>query len=91
MLPDGTIVYGAFTAYNDGEGHLMHFSAAGAYLGAYPFGWDTTPAVWQHDGTFSIVTKHNFYGFALRPDPGEFMVQLDRNLAKEWEFRNPSR
>jgi outer membrane protein assembly factor BamB len=90
VLPDGTILYGAYTSYNDGEGHLMHFTAAGAYLGAYPFGWDTTPAVWQHNGTFSVVTKHNFYGFALRPDPGEFMVQLDPNLTKEWEFRNPS-
>src|SRR4051794_4249958 len=90
VLPDGTILYGAYTTYNDGEGHLMHFSAAGAYLGAYPFGWDTTPAVWQHNGTFSIVTKHNFYGFALRPDPGEFMVQLDPNLKQEWEFRNPT-
>src|SRR3954452_217456 len=90
VLPDGTILYGAYTTYNDGEGHLMHFSAAGAYRGADPFGWDTTPAVWQHNGTFSIVTKHNFYGFALRPDPGEFMVQLDPNLKQEWEFRNPS-
>jgi hypothetical protein len=90
VLPDGTILYGAYTTYNDGEGHLMHFSAAGAYLGAYPFGWDTTPAVWQHNGTFSIVTKHNFYGLALRRDPGEFMVQLDPNLKEEWEFRNPS-
>jgi outer membrane protein assembly factor BamB len=90
VLPDGTVLYGAYTGYNDGEGHLMHFSAAGTYLGAYPFGWDTTPAVWPHNGTFSVVTKHNFYGFALRPDPGEFMVQLDPNLNKEWEYRNPS-
>jgi hypothetical protein len=90
VLPDGTIVYGAYNVYNDGNGHLMHFTAAGNYLGAYPFGWDTTPAVWAHNGTFSIVTKHNFYGFALRPDPGEFMVQLDPNLKKEWEYRNPS-
>jgi outer membrane protein assembly factor BamB len=90
VLPDATIVYGAYTVYNDGEGHLMHFNAAGTYLGAYPFGWDTTPAVWQHNGTFSLVTKHNYYGFALRPDPGEFMVQLDPNLKKEWEFRNPT-
>jgi len=90
VLPDGTIVYGAYNVYNDGNGHLMHFTAAGAYLGAYPFGWDTTPAVWKHNGTFSVVTKHNFYGFALRPDPGEFMVQLDPNLNKEWEYRNPT-
>ncbi|HEX3579394.1 MAG TPA: hypothetical protein VHY33_12590 [Thermoanaerobaculia bacterium] len=92
VLPDTTILYGAFTSYNDGEGHLMHFTAAGAYLDAYPFGWDTTPAVWPHNGTFSIVTKHNSYGeLDLRPDPGEFIVQLDPNLNKQWEYRNPSR
>jgi len=92
VLPDATILYGAYTDYNDGEGHLMHFTTAGAYLGAYPFGWDTTPAVWQHNGTFSIVTKHNSYGtIDLRPDPGEFMVQLGPNLNKEWEYRNPSK
>jgi len=91
VLPDTTIVYGAYTGYNDGEGHLMHFTAAGAYLGAYPFGWDTTPAVWPHNGTFSIVTKHNNYEIVdLRPDPGEFIVQLDPNLTKQWEYRNPS-
>lgn len=90
VLPDTTILYGAFTGYNDGEGHLMHFTAAGVYLGTYPFGWDTTPAVWPHNGTFSVVTKHNSYGFDLRPDPGEFMVQLSPNLVKEWEYRNPS-
>jgi hypothetical protein len=91
VLPDNTVIYGVFTGYNDSNGHTMHFSTAGAYLGAYPFGWDTTPAVWQHDGTFSIVTKHNFYGRALRPDPGEFIVQIDSKLEKqEWEYRNPS-
>jgi hypothetical protein len=90
VLPDGTILYGAFTGYNDSNGHLTHFKADSTYIGAYPFGWDTTPAVWQHNGTFSIVTKHNFYFRALRPDPGEFIVQLDPNLTKEWEYRNPS-
>ena len=89
-LPDGTVIYGAYTGYNDANGHTMHFSADGAYLGTYPFGWDTTPAVWQHNGTFSIVTKHNNYFRALRPDPGEFIVQLDSNLNKEWEYRNPT-
>jgi outer membrane protein assembly factor BamB len=91
VLPDRSIIYGALTFYNNSSGHLMHFTADGAYLGAYPFGWDTTPAVWQHDGTFSIVTKENFYGFALRPDPGDFITQLDPQLRVEWQFRNPSR
>src|SRR5205807_334795 len=33
VLPDGTILYGAFTIYNDSNGHLTHFTAVGAYLG----------------------------------------------------------
>jgi outer membrane protein assembly factor BamB len=62
VAPDGTIYYGAYTSYNYSQGHLMRFSASGAYLGAYPFGWDTTPAIYVHDGTFSLVTKDNHYG-----------------------------
>jgi len=62
VAPDGTVFYGAYTSYNYSQGHLMHFSASGAYLGAYPFGWDTTPAIYVHDGTYSLVTKENHYG-----------------------------
>jgi hypothetical protein len=62
VAPDGSIFYGAYTSYNYSQGHLMHFGADGTYLGAYPFGWDTTPAVYAHDRTYSIVTKDNHYG-----------------------------
>ena len=62
VAPDGSVFYGAYSSYNYSQGHLMHFTAAGAYLGAYPFGWDTTPAVYMHDGTYSLVTKDNHYG-----------------------------
>ena len=61
VAPDGTIFYGALTRYNYSQGHLMHFSADGTYLGAYRFGWDVTPAIYVHDGTYSIVTKDNNY------------------------------
>jgi outer membrane protein assembly factor BamB len=40
----------------------MHFDARGNYLGAFGFGWDTTPAIYAHDGTWSAVTKNNHYG-----------------------------
>jgi outer membrane protein assembly factor BamB len=69
----------------------MHFGSDGAFRNTYPFGWDTTPAVWQHDGTYSLITKENFYGEAFRPDPGEFITQLDPNLHREWQYRNPSK
>ena len=61
VAPDGSILYGAFTRYNYSQGHLMRFAADGSYLGAYPFGWDVTPAIYVHDGTFSIITKDNHY------------------------------
>jgi hypothetical protein len=62
VAPDGTVLFGALTSYNYSQGHLMHFGATGQYLNAYPFGWDTTPAIYAHDGTFSVVTKENHYG-----------------------------
>jgi outer membrane protein assembly factor BamB len=39
----------------------MKFAANGDYLGSYPFGWDLTPAIWRHGGTYSIVLKENRY------------------------------
>ncbi len=40
----------------------MHFASDGTFLGAYRFGWDCTPGVYAHGGTYSIVTKDNHYG-----------------------------
>ena len=62
VLPDGSILYGAFTRYNYDQGHLMKFSSTGQFLASYRFGWDDTPGVYQHDGTYSILTKDNQYG-----------------------------
>lgn len=61
VTPDGSILYGAYTAFNYRQGHLMKFSASGAYQGSYEFGWDVTPAIWEHEGTYSIVIKENRY------------------------------
>ncbi|HSS49409.1 MAG TPA: hypothetical protein VLX28_10715 [Thermoanaerobaculia bacterium] len=62
VLPDGSILYGAFTRYNYDQGHLMKFSSTGHFLASYRFGWDDTPSVFVHDGTYSILTKDNQYG-----------------------------
>jgi hypothetical protein len=62
VAPDGSIFYGAYTAYNFFQGHLMHFDASGSFLNAYGFGWDTTPGFYAHDGTYSVITKDNHYG-----------------------------
>ena len=41
---------------------MMHFASDGSYLGAYRFGWDTTPGIYSHGGTYSVDIKDNQYG-----------------------------
>jgi outer membrane protein assembly factor BamB len=62
VTPDGSILFGAYTRYNFAQGHLMKFSSSGDFLGAYRFGWDITPGIYPHGGTYSIVMKENHYG-----------------------------
>ncbi|HYM62169.1 MAG TPA: hypothetical protein VEZ11_14905 [Thermoanaerobaculia bacterium] len=62
VAPDGSIFFGAYTRYNYAQGHMMHFSANGNYLGAYRFGWDETPGIWSHGFSYSVVMKDNQYG-----------------------------
>lgn len=103
VAPDGSIYYGTYTRYNHAQGHLMRFSAAGEFLSAYQFGWDVTPAIWQHDGTFSILTKENRYEgvgtycntFAFCPparvegdEEGYYITQLDPELNVQWQYKN---
>lgn len=61
VAPDGSILYGAYSRYNYSQGHLMRFSSSGKFLGSFGFGWDSTPAIWKHGGTYSIVIKDNHY------------------------------
>ena len=69
IAPDGSILYGAYTRYN--RSHLMHFSANGDFLNSYPFGWDITPAIYPHKGTYSVVIKDNHYAVGTYcADPG---------------------
>ncbi len=95
VLPDGSVVYGALTTYNYFRGHLMRFSAAGSFLGAYDFGWDITPAVSLHDGTFSVLLKDNHYELgSYCGDPsfcpaetGRYdVVSLTPDLKVQWRF-----
>jgi hypothetical protein len=104
IAPDGSILYGVHTRYNYDQGHLMHFDSSGNYLGAYNmFGWDTTPAIYSHDGTWSVVEKENHYGGvgsycndsfwcpsdrSQAPVPeGYFITQLDKNLDQVPEWQ----
>ena len=95
VAPDGSILYGAYTRYNNSRGHLMKFSADGDYLTAYDFGWDSTPAVFPHDGTYSVLIKDNHYGipsfcgvreYCLPDDEHYEIVSLNADLKKEWGF-----
>jgi outer membrane protein assembly factor BamB len=104
VLPDGNVVYGAYTSYNYRQGHLMKFSAAGAFLASYGFGWDITPAIWRHGETYSIVMKENHYNSgsycnsavncpsrnsSAPNDPEQyFITQLSPSLEREWQFKS---
>jgi outer membrane protein assembly factor BamB len=102
IAPDGSILYGAYTRYDFARGHLMRFGSAGEYLGSYSFGWDSTPAIYRHDGTYSIVIKDNEYGGGPqfgsycnddsicppRQNGPFFVSQLGPQLNVEWKFQN---
>jgi len=62
IAPDGSIFFGTYTAYNFAQGHMLHFSANGDFLNSFNFGWDNTPAIYPHGGTYSVIFKNNHYG-----------------------------
>src|SRR5438093_8469193 len=62
MWPDGSILYASYSRSTFAPGHLWKFSPSDGHIVAtYDFGWDQTPAVFGHDGTYSIVVKDNHY------------------------------
>jgi len=99
VLPDGTILFGALDEYNFARGHLFKMDANGNFVAAYTFGWDTTPAVYPHGGTYSIIVKDNHYQApaycfnqtnpvcASAPDGPYYITQLDPNFQVEWQFQ----
>ncbi len=103
VAPDGSVFFGVYTRYIYGQGHLVKISAKGEYLGAYPYGYDVTPAIFEHDGTYSVVTPDNLYGgigsycnvptfcpperTAASP-VGYFVTQLSKDLVPEWRYEN---
>jgi hypothetical protein len=98
-LPDGSVVFGALDNYNAERGHLFHFDSAGNFLNAFFFGWDSTPGVWTHGQTYSIVIKDNHYNApqycflnnavcqALPAGP-YYITQLAPSMHVEWQFQN---
>jgi hypothetical protein len=73
VLPDGSVLYGAWTRYDTIRGHLFKFSATGAFQASIDFGYDSTPAVYQApDDSVHIVLKENHYDgeFGTYCNPG---------------------
>jgi hypothetical protein len=99
VLPDGSVVFGSLDNYNFSRGHLFRFDALGNYVGAYGFGWDSTPGVWVHNNTFSVVIKDNHYPStsycnanspvcSSTPEGPYYITQLDANFNIEWQFQS---
>jgi hypothetical protein len=83
VLPDGSILYGVLTPDSD-QGYMLKFDSTGQFLADYNFGWDDTPAVYSHDGTYSVITKDNRY------DSGGpyYVTQLNSDLQVEWQYKS---
>ncbi|HVO80616.1 MAG TPA: hypothetical protein VMT28_07785 [Terriglobales bacterium] len=84
LTPDGSVLFGT-TGDNDARGYLFKFDSTGQHVASYDFGWDSTPAVWAHDGTYSVVIKDNHYG------GGPYYIsQLNASLVREWRYLSPT-
>ncbi len=97
IAPDGSILLGTASRYNYSRGHLFRFNANGDYLASYDFGWDITPAIYEHDGTWSAIVKDNYYpvgsycpvlGFCGLGDAAYSITSLSPELLAEWSYKN---
>jgi outer membrane protein assembly factor BamB len=63
VLPDGSILFGAYTRYNIARGHTYKLRPSdGQILATFDFGWDDTIAVVpREEDRFSVVMKDNHY------------------------------
>ena len=100
VTPDGGVIYGAYTRYNYARGHMFRFDRNGNFVAAYDFGWDSTPAIYPHNGTYSIVIKDNHYDVGSycgdpticppAPPGPYYITQLSPSMNIEWQFKNSS-
>lgn len=81
VLPDGRVIYGAYSRYNYSQGHLMLFAADGAFVTSYGFGWDITPAVYRKGNTYSILMKENRYSAGSYCGGNPTLCPTNRTLA----------
>jgi hypothetical protein len=98
VASDGSILLGVNDAFNYGRGHLVKFDASGTYQASYNFGWDTTPAIYPNNGSYSVILKDNHYNsgsYCQNPTwcppapPGPYYItQLNSNLIPQWQFQD---
>jgi hypothetical protein len=83
VLPDNAVLFGVVGG-DGSRGYMLKFDSAGNYLTSFDFGWDDTPAVYIHDGTYSVITKNNYYA-----TNGPFYItQLNADLIPEWSYKS---
>jgi hypothetical protein len=83
VLPDGNLLFGVL-ASNTSRGYMLKFDSSGQYLTSFDFGWDDTPAVYVHDGTYSVITKNNYYSTS----GPYYITQLNADLKPEWSYQS---
>lgn len=83
VTPDGSILYGS-TSDLTSRGNMLKFDSSGNFLTSYDFGWDDTPAVYTHDGTYSVITKDNHY----ESGGPYYITQLSSDLVPEWMYES---
>ena len=87
VLPDGAVLYGGYTFYNNYRGHLVKFDATGKLLANYDDGWDQTPAVWTNAASYSIIVKDNHYSSWYSALVGPYdITQVNADLVKQWSY-----
>jgi hypothetical protein len=82
-LPDGSLLFGVL-ASGTSRGYMLKFDSSGQYLTSFDFGWDDTPAIYVHDGTYSVITKNNYYS-TTGP---YYITQLNADLVPEWSYQS---
>jgi hypothetical protein len=83
VVPDGGLLMGVL-ASNTSRGFMLKFNSSGQYLTSFDFGWDDTPAVYVHDGTYSVITKNNYYSTS----GPYYITQLSSDLKPEWSYQS---
>jgi hypothetical protein len=88
--PDGRVFYGGHNSNEVSDGYLYEFSANGDFQAEFPFGWDSTPAVYPDpDGDpthYHLIEKKNMYGSGRY-----YLVSIDPNgMTQEWSWELPT-